>query len=259
MTSPALPGVSLTFEPAVAGEEPLRTDVAAFLGRTRRGPLDRPVRVTSWNDVLGVFGEPDGSSATPYALRGFFENGGTTAWVSRVSGPALPASTSWTVEGGGLPHGSYRVVASSPGAWANGARVAVRYRASTVAGPPTVTVRVVVAGEPPEIFAGLPPAEVVERLTASRLVRLVPDRPAAPLPPPGGPISLSWDLVLAGGTDSPPDRDDYADAVRTQADLPEPALVALPDLGADLPGQDHVDLVAELLAVVEPLDRKSVV
>lgn len=254
MTTPALPGVRLTFEPVAAGAEPLRTDVAAFLGRTRRGPVDRPVRVTSWNEVVGVFGEPDGSSATPYALRGFFDNGGRTAWVSRVSGPASPASAEWTVG-----QGCYRVVAASPGTWANGARVAIRYQASTVAGPPTVTVRVIVPGEPAEVFAGLPPAQVVERLSASRLVRLVASRPAAPLPPPGGPISQTWDLVLAGGTDSPPDRDDYAGAVRVQADLPEPALVALPDLGSDLPGQDHLDLVAELLAVVEPLADRLVV
>jgi uncharacterized protein len=255
MTSAALPGVSLTVVPRDSGQEPLRTDVAAFLGRTRRGPVDLPLRVESWNDVVGAFGPPDGSSATPYALRGFFENGGRTAWVLRVSGPAGTASTQWTVEEGGFPHERYQMVASSPGAWANGGRVAIRYRASTVAGPPTVTVRVMVPGEPAEIFAGLPPAELVDRLAASRLIRLVPDSPPTAIPP-GGPISMSWDLVLNGGTESEPSREDYANAVRVQADLPEPALVALPDLGTDLPGPDHTDLVLDLLATVRSsLDR----
>ncbi|NBH11727.1 phage tail protein, partial [Amycolatopsis sp. SID8362] len=83
MTSAALPGVSLTFERAASGDEPLRTDVAVFLGRTRRGPVGVPVRVESWNDVVGAFGPPDGTSATPYALRGFFENQGRAAWVLR--------------------------------------------------------------------------------------------------------------------------------------------------------------------------------
>jgi uncharacterized protein len=247
--------VSLTVVPRGSDEEPLRTDVAAFLGRTRRGPVGTPLRVESWNDVLGAFGPPDGSSALPYALRGFFENGGRTAWVLRVSGPSVTASAQLSVEEGVLPHERYQVVATSPGAWANGGRVAFRYQASTVAGPPTVTVRVLVPGEPAEIFAGLPPAELVERLAASRLVRLVPDGPPA-TPTPGGPISLARDLVLDHGSDSEPGREDYADAVRAQADLPEPALVALPDLGADLPGPDGTDLVLELLSVVAPmLDR----
>ncbi|GLY40024.1 tail protein [Amycolatopsis sp. NBRC 101858] len=244
MTSTALPGVSLTFERAATGDEPLRTDVAVFLGRTRRGPVGRPVRVESWNDVVGAFGPPDGTSATPYALRGFFENQGRTAWVLRVAGPAEPASALWT--------DGFRVVAASPGAWANGGRVSVRYRASSVAGPPVVTVRVLVPGEPAEIFAGMAPGEVVGRIAASRLIRVVPAGAGSPIPA-DGPISRSWDLTLTGGTDSPPERADYASAVVTQAELPEPALVALPDLGADLGGAEHTSLVLDLLAAVAPL------
>ncbi|WP_372661940.1 phage tail sheath family protein [Amycolatopsis kentuckyensis] len=244
MAGSALPGVSLTFERAGSDDEPLRTDVAVFLGRTRRGPVGRPVRVESWNDFVGGFGPPDGTSATPYALRGFFENEGTTAWVLRVSGPAEPASAPWT--------DGFLVVAASPGAWANGGRVTVRYRASSVAGPPTVTVRVLVPGEPAEIFAGMAPGEVVDRVAASRLIRVVPVGGTDPIPP-DAPLSLSWDLTLTGGTDSPPGRADYAAAVGTQAELPEPALVALPDLGTDLAGDDHTDLVLDLLGTVAPL------
>lgn len=245
MTSAALPGVSLTVVPRGSDTEPLRTDVAVFLGRTRRGPVGTPVRVESWNDVVGAFGPPDGSSATPFALRGFFENGGRTAWVLRISGPAETASTLWT--------DGYRVVATSPGSWANGGRVTIRYQASTVAGPPTVTVRVLVPGEPAEIFAGMAPDEVVDRLTASRLIRLAPN---GPLPVPSDAISMTWNLTLTGGSDADPGREEYSDAVRTQADLPEPALVALPDLGTDLTDQAHTDLVLELLrSAAELLDR----
>ncbi len=248
MTSAALPGVSLTFVPRGSDPEPLRTDVAAFLGRTRRGPVGTPVRVESWNDVVGAFGPADRSSATPYALRGFFENGGRTAWVLRVSGPAETADAEWT--------GGWRVVATSPGTWANGGRVVIRYQGSSVAGPPAITVRVLVPGEQTEIFAGLPPEEVVDRLTASRLVRLVPGDGAPDL---GEANATTWDLTLGGGTDADPGREEYAAAVRLQADLPEPALVALPDLGADLPGPDHAELVLELLRTVQPLLDRLVV
>jgi len=250
-----LPGVSLTVVPRASDEEPLRTDVAAFLGRLRRGPVGSPVRVESWNDVVGAFGPPDGSSATPYALRGFFENGGRTAWVLRVAGQAETAGALWTVgELPGFTHTGYEVAAASPGGWANGARVAIRYRSSTVAGPPTVGFRVLVPGEPPETFQGLPPAEVAERLTASRLIRLVPLAEAPSVR--SGPISRSWDLTLTGGGDTAPAQADYQDAIRAEADLPEPALVALPDLGTDLDGATHTDTVLELLATTaNQLDR----
>ncbi|SNY37781.1 phage tail sheath subtilisin-like domain-containing protein [Paractinoplanes atraurantiacus] len=240
-----LPGVSLTFPPSGSGTEPLRTDVAAFIGRARRGPVTTPARVESWNDVVAVFGPPDGAAAMPYALRGFFENGGRTAWVLRVAGVSATATAPWTDR--------FLVVASSPGAWANGGRVAVRYQASSVAGPPAVSVRVLVPGEPPEFFAAAP-GEVVARLASSRLIRLVPltEEPEEPIPP-GAPISMSWDLTLAGGSDTAPGPRDYAGAVTAQADLPEPALVALPDLGADLTGDEHTDAVRQLLATVAPL------
>ncbi|WP_421107749.1 phage tail sheath subtilisin-like domain-containing protein [Streptomyces sp. NEAU-S77] len=259
MAGEALPGVSLTSATRDPGTEPLRTDVAAFLGRLRRGPVGTPVRVESWNDVVAAFGPPDGAFATPYALRGFFENGGRTAWVLRVSGPATTARTRWTAGPlGGLAATGYQVVATSPGAWANGVRVAVRYQASTVAGPPTVGVRVMPPDEPPETFPGLPLADVADRLTASRYIRLLPDGPPPP-PEQSGPITMSWDLTLAGGTDAAPTRDAYADAATVQTELPEPALVALPDLGTDLSGTTHTDLVLELLRGIEPLhDRLAV-
>ncbi|MFE7132067.1 phage tail sheath subtilisin-like domain-containing protein [Streptomyces sp. NPDC057638] len=256
MAAEPLPGVTLTFEPRGSGEEPLRTDVAVLLGRLRRGPVGTPVRVESWRETVAAFGQPDGSSATPYALRGFFENGGRTAWVVRLAGPATAAEARWTVgELSGFAHQRYRVVASGPGPWANGGRVFLRYQASTVAGPPTVTVRVRVPGEPVETFAGLPPADVVTGLAASRLIRLIPDGPP---PPPGrpGPLTASWELTLDGGTESAPGRAEYADAITTQAGLPEPALVAVPDLGTDLTGAVHTQTVADLLGSArELLDR----
>jgi hypothetical protein len=281
VTTPSLPGLTVTVAPAPAGPDPLRTDVAVLLGRTTRGPVGVPVRVASWNEVLRSFGPPDGGAATPYALHGFFENGGTTAWVIRMSGSAAQtAGTLWTVgdfaDGawrsgaparGGFAYARYRVLASSPGSWANNTRVTIRFQASSVAGPPTLTVRVTAPDEPAESFADLPPAEVADRLAASRLIRLVPDGPPVPASAtaPTGPLAVRWDLVLGAtpadprGSDAPPTRDDYLAAIDTQAGLPEPALVALPDLGADLDAPDWTDTVLDLLSVIDPLhDRLAV-
>ena len=266
MTAAALPGLSLTAAPRRTEPEPLRTDVAALIGRTRRGPLGVPVRVESWPDAQRVLGPLDGGAATPYALRGFFENGGRTAWVIRVAGASATAGAMWTVGDGwparaGFRHERYAVRAASPGAWANNTRVSIRFRASSVAGPPAVTVRVTPPGEPAETFTGIRPADVVEALAASRLVRLEPDGP--PPPPaadaPTSPLTASWDIVLGAGDDVPPGADDYARAVEAVADLPEPALLALPDLGGDLAEPARTDTVLALLATVTPLaDRLAV-
>ena len=53
------------------------TDIAGFVGQTERGPTDARM-VKSWSEFCGVFGEPIDTdiSYLPFAVRGFFENGG---------------------------------------------------------------------------------------------------------------------------------------------------------------------------------------
>jgi phage tail sheath protein FI len=73
------------FEPAapIAG---VGTSNAAFLGPCTRGPLNDPTRVDSWDQFKQLFGaEPISNFYLWYAVRGFYENGGTTAFVTRVS------------------------------------------------------------------------------------------------------------------------------------------------------------------------------
>jgi hypothetical protein len=279
VTTTPLPGLTVTVVPPSVRPDPLRTDVAVFLGRTTRGPVGTPVRVGSWNEVLRALGPARGDAATPSALHGFFENGGRAAWVVRVAGAGRTATTWWTVGGfsdgtwapdaparGGFAYARYRVVATSPGGWANNARVSIRFQASSVAGPPTLTVRVSATGEATESFADVPPAQVADRLAASRLIRLVPDGPPVPASAtaPTGPLAARWDLVLGAtpdtmGADAPPSRTDYLAAIDAQAALPEPALVALPDLGGDLGQSDWADTLLDLLAVVDQLhDRLAV-
>ena len=61
------------------------TDVAGFVGITERGSY-RPKLVTSFAQFKRMFGAP--ASATrgflPYAVRGFFENGGSKTYIARV-------------------------------------------------------------------------------------------------------------------------------------------------------------------------------
>ena len=187
MTTDALPGLSLEVVPPPPEQDVLRTDVATVLGRTRRGPVGVPVRVQSRLEYESWFGPVDGSSATPLAVRGFFENNGRTVWVLRVAGASGTASMVWAPGDplpGGLGFRQYRVLATSPGAWANGTRVRIRYQASSLAGPPAIMVRVAAPGEPAETFPAMPPGQLVDRLAGSRLIRLLPVGDPAPTEPP---------------------------------------------------------------------------
>ncbi len=71
------------------------TSVAAFIGRAARGDpkdLGTAVPVTNWTVYTGRFGEYDGlSTMLPFAVRGFFENGGTYAYVVAVDDLGDPA------------------------------------------------------------------------------------------------------------------------------------------------------------------------
>jgi phage tail sheath protein FI len=265
-----LPG--LTAEAAVPPVElppPLRTDVAGFIGATRRGPPGQPVRVEGLTGYRDRFGDLDPGAVTSYAARGYFENGGELAWVTRVGSAGTAAVAEWNVADlAGFPAAAYRVVATSPGTWAQGGQVTIWYRSGSSGGGAEVDVRVVVPGEPVEVFPRIPVAEITERLAASLLIQLKPapaaaaQEPAAPGPVAPGPAvparrSKVTELLLRGGSDAAPDVNDYLAAVEALADQPEVAIVAAPDLGGHLTSDaDRKAVVAALLdTAASGLDR----
>jgi phage tail sheath protein FI len=92
------PGVYRRPQPVENGDIRLvRTDVAGFVGIAERGPLLRPsatpdearevaVRLTSWSQFRATFGGFVPYGYLAYAVRAFFDNGGTTCYVVRVAG-----------------------------------------------------------------------------------------------------------------------------------------------------------------------------
>jgi len=60
------------------------TSVAGFVIKSRRGIPGRVYRVTNWSQFVEHFGGYMSSVYGAYAVRGFFDNGGTTALVTRV-------------------------------------------------------------------------------------------------------------------------------------------------------------------------------
>lgn len=131
---PTYPGVYVEELPSsVRTISTVTTSVTAFVGHTRRGPLNQPVRVTSFAEFERRFGGLSSQSAVGYAVHQFFGNGGTVAVIVRVtkagSGKAACATLESTEGHSECP--VLEVHAKEPGHWGNGLRVAVDYDTSS--------------------------------------------------------------------------------------------------------------------------------
>jgi phage tail sheath protein FI len=112
--------------------EGVSTSTAGFVGEAERGST-KPTLVTSWADYVRSFGgyiDRPPMNATnwrlPYAVRGFFDNGGQRLYIARVVGPTAPMARA-SLAGTGGPT---TVEASGPGMW--GTRVRLRVDAASV-------------------------------------------------------------------------------------------------------------------------------
>jgi hypothetical protein len=281
------PGLYFTVAPRPTEASPLRSDVAGFLGRTSRGPIGQPIRVEGWRGYLREFGGLLKDSSTTYAIRGYFENGGDVAYVVRLCGNgSQPASAVWKVgeldstgqwtaaSPAAFMFAQYQITASSPGEWANGTRVAIRYRLQGASGGPEVDVAVQAPFEPAEYFAGLSLDTLDSQIAArSLLIRFIPEGPPARsclLTP--GPHHGAWELTLQGGTEGKPPKpakQDYLNASRklgeedrvklATAPSLEVAFVAVPGLYEDLAESgDREEVLVALIAQAEQLHDRLV-
>jgi phage tail sheath protein FI len=121
------PGVYV--EEVDRGSKPIEgvgTAVAAFIGFAEKGPVGQPTLVTNWSQFTNTFGSFVKGGYLAPSLYGYFNNGGGTAYVTRLAGEistngrnghtsakapvmaALPAHTA-----GGLP--SLEFTALDPG------------------------------------------------------------------------------------------------------------------------------------------------
>src|ERR1700737_3265257 len=104
------PGVYI--EEIERGPRPIEgvpTSTATFLGEAERGSIV-PRLVTSYKDYQRWFGDVfDANKFLPYAVSGFFENGGRRVFVCRLVGKsAVTAPASF---------GDFIVRAAGPGSW----------------------------------------------------------------------------------------------------------------------------------------------
>jgi len=186
------------------------TNIAAFVGRTLKGPVNEPVPVRSFADYSRVFGGLWQPSTLSYAVEQFFENGGRCAIIVRVVNGARPPTLS-------LPCQSGKLILRGVGAGSREfLRASVDYDGIDAKEPDRfnlVVQRVRTAGseqiEDQEIYRRLtvtPGADrfVADVLLESRLVRVQGGVPAAR--PTRTPASAAGASI--GYTPSNPDGDD---------------------------------------------------
>jgi len=119
------------------------TSTAAFVGVTERGPVGRAILITGFAEFVKRFGGPIGivpgvrEHYLYYAVRHFFELGGTRCYVVRVAHytninsaatlQATPAQSQFDAQqlDGTAVTGALRVAAISPGTWGSRLQVAV--------------------------------------------------------------------------------------------------------------------------------------
>src|SRR3712207_4356922 len=132
-TNVSYPGVYIEEVPSgvrsIAG---VPTSVAAFVGYTARGAVNRPAQILSFADFERQFGGLDLDSDLSYAVSHFFLNGGATAWIVRVAAGAQAAQ----IRLRDAPAAGTEVLiatASGEGLWGNSLRIEVDYDTSNPA------------------------------------------------------------------------------------------------------------------------------
>jgi phage tail sheath protein FI len=126
------------------------TSVAAMIIRSARGLPGAVYRVTNWSEFVEHFGEYMNGAFGAYAMRGFIDNGGAVAYVTRVVDDTAAAAATNTFDDGGSA--ALTVTAGyrgqpDPGAWGNNLSIRIAPNPET-AGTYDLFVQQTVAGRP---------------------------------------------------------------------------------------------------------------
>ncbi|MGM0583437.1 MAG: phage tail sheath family protein [Pseudomonadota bacterium] len=127
------PGVYVREIPS--GSRPIAgvsTSNTAFVGCFERGPVDRATRVTSYGEFERLFGGVAAGCPASYAVRSYFLNGGSVAFIVRgFNGDAEDDAASGSIaqETDGSAE-ALAVSAASPGAWGAAVHVAIAHGGS---------------------------------------------------------------------------------------------------------------------------------
>ena len=109
----------------------ISTDTFGFVGVVPRGSLDEPIYVTSWNNFIekcagGLSSQFLANYDLSYAVYGFFQNGGTKAYISRVASEDAAKATSTGGEA------TLTMSAKDEGSWGNKLKVTITANAISI-------------------------------------------------------------------------------------------------------------------------------
>lgn len=93
------------------------SSIALFIGWAPRGRADAAVRIASFTDYQRGFGGLDTRTWLGHAVKQFFDNGGSDAYIVRLIGPGCVPSSAILAP--------LAITASSPGLWGDGYRVRI--------------------------------------------------------------------------------------------------------------------------------------
>ncbi len=223
MTVPGLrlgaPGVYPSVQRAEPPFQPVRLDVCGFVGIALRGPVNTGVLIQSWSDYQRTFGgfeRPGGGPdrMLPYAVAAFFAQGGSRAYVVRVTpvgsdlAAAVAACASYQL-------GALQLTAANEGSW--GARLDIQLDFQT-----------------PQSFVG----------------QRDPDLAAALLVPAGAEVPVGSLLRLRGS--GPAAAGEFHWVAGLGRDTAgQPLITVDPPVGAIVAGPLDVDVVTAVLSVAD--------
>ncbi len=219
------PGVYIEEVPSgvrtIAG---VATSVVAMVGRTRRGPLDHPVRLNSFGEFERVFGGLWDEAPLTFAALHCFQNGGRDLLVVRVARNAAACTAALPHDGAATQlvlEAATSVTGQSvadPGTWATQLRVAVDHAGAggaTLAAPLfNLTITNLASGERESYFnlsaSPASPRFVTTVLAgSSRMARVVAGADVRPAPTPAAtPVAFADPSVAPATADGDPVRAD---------------------------------------------------
>src|SRR5437588_2313950 len=108
------------------------TSITAFIGRAIRGPTDDPVTINGYGDFERIFGGLWADSALGYAVRDFYQNGGSQAIIVRLYHPKFASAADHDK----AAKAATDTAAAAAGGNAAGAAAAAKTKADTFANEP---------------------------------------------------------------------------------------------------------------------------
>jgi phage tail sheath protein FI len=163
------PGVNVEIrEVPPARQAPTDTGVWFVAGLADKGPTDKALLITSLSEYTRYYGPYVSYGFLYDALDVFFREGGGSAYVTRVVGPAATAATITLNDGSAAP--TLKVDANSPGEWGNALNVQVI--AGAVAGEFILIITHDVDGEVERTPSLVDKAAAIAWATGSKYIKL---------------------------------------------------------------------------------------